>query len=270
MIFRALRLTASRPVRLEGRGCRLPGRMARTPAIVLHLPLPMIATLSACVLGFASGMRHALEPDHLAAVSTLVAGQGSPRASMRYAAAWGAGHAAMLVAVGGALLLLRTEMTERASDGLELVVSMVLVALGLRGLAHAARAGRSGAAFAHRHGEVEHAHPGPRDHVHVRGFTLERLPFVVGLVHGVAGSGALAALVASRIPSTFFALSFIVLYALGAAAGMSVLAGVLGWPLARLARSRRALVWVVGASACASLVVGVLWAAPILARFAGG
>jgi ABC-type nickel/cobalt efflux system permease component RcnA len=232
-------------------------------------PSPMIATFSACVLGFANGMRHALEPDHLAAVSTLVAGQRTARASMRYAAAWGAGHAVMLVVVGGALVALRAEMSDRASDALELVVASILVALGVRGLRQATRAGQAGASFVHRHGDLQHAHPGPRDHVHVRGFTLDRLPFVVGLVHGVAGSGALAALVASRIESPAFALAFIVLYALGAAAGMSVLAGVLGWPLAALARSRRALSWVLGVSACLSLVVGVIWAAPILVRFAG-
>lgn len=62
----------------------------------------MLVTLSACLLGFANGLRHALEPDHLAAVSTLVAGERSSKASVRYAAAWGAGHAAMLlVAPGG-------------------------------------------------------------------------------------------------------------------------------------------------------------------------
>lgn len=225
----------------------------------------MFVTLTACALGFANGMRHALEPDHLAAVSTLVAGQRSARATVRYAVAWGAGHAAMLLAVGGALALLRTEMSARASDALELFVSVVLVGLGVRGIARAARP-QGGAAFVHQHGDLEHEHGGPRDHLHVHGFTLDRLPFVVGLVHGLAGSGALAALVAAHIDSALFGLSFIALYGLGAAAGMAVLAGVLGWPLARLARSRRATTWLVGASGVASLVVGVLWAVPIVAR----
>ena len=158
-------------------------------------------TLSACLLGFANGMRHALEPDHLAAVSTLVAGERSAKASVRYAAAWGAGHAAMLVVAGGALALLRTELPDVASDALELVVAVVLIALGLRGLAQAARSGRApagGQAFTHVHGDHAHAHAGVRDHVHVNSWTLARLPFVVGLVHGLAGSGALAALVASH------------------------------------------------------------------------
>jgi len=227
----------------------------------------MLVTLSACLLGFANGLRHALEPDHLAAVSTLVAGERSAKASVRYAASWGAGHAVMLLAAGGALALLRTELSLRTSDSLELVVAVVLIALGLRGLKQAARAGVRGTAFAHAHGDQEHAHAGARDHVHVSGWTLARLPFMVGLVHGLAGSGALAALVAAHVGSTAFALSFIGIYAVGAAAGMSAIAGILGWPLARMARSSRAMPILVGVSACASLVVGVVWAAPIVLRF---
>jgi high-affinity nickel-transport protein len=224
-------------------------------------------TLSACLLGFANGMRHALEPDHLAAVSTLVAGERSAKASVRYAAAWGAGHAAMLVVAGGALALLRTELPEVASDSLELVVAVVLIALGVRGLAQAARSGRSGQTFTHAHGDSAHAHAGVRDHLHVSSWTLARLPFVVGLVHGLAGSGALAALVASHVGSKAFAIGFIAIYAIGAAVGMATLAGVLGWPLARLARAPRFVPVLVGVSAVASLVVGIAWATPILLRF---
>lgn len=227
----------------------------------------MLVTATACLLGFANGMRHALEPDHLAAVSTLVAGEKSARASMRYAAAWGAGHAAMLVVAGGALALLRADMPDRASDILELVVAVVLVTLGVRGLLQAHRVGRTGAAFQHAHGDRAHAHGGPVDHVHVNTWTLARLPFVVGLVHGLAGSGALAALVASHVASPAFAIGFIAIYAVGAALGMATLAGLLGYPLARLARAPRLVPVLVGVSAAASLVVGIAWAAPILARF---
>jgi high-affinity nickel permease len=226
----------------------------------------MLVTATACLLGFANGMRHALEPDHLAAVSTLVAGERSAKASVRYAAAWGAGHAAMLVVAGGALALLRAEMSEGIRDGLELFVAVVLVALGLRGLRQASRSGRGGETFTHVHGDLAHAHAGARDHVHVSKWTLARLPFVIGLVHGLAGSGALAALVASHVASPAVALGFISIYAVGAAAGMATLAGVLGYPLARLARSPRAVPLLIGLSAAASLLVGIAWAFPILAR----
>ena len=228
----------------------------------------MLVTATACLLGFANGMRHALEPDHLAAVSTLVAGEKSARASVRYAAAWGAGHAAMLVVAAGALALLRADLPDRASDVLELVVAVVLVTLGVRGLRQAVRAGRSGHAFEHAHGDRAHVHAAPTDHLHVSKWTLARLPFAVGLVHGLAGSGALAALVASHVASPAFALAFIAIYAVGAAVGMATLAGVLGYPLARMARAPRFVPLLVGVSAAASLVVGIAWAAPIVARLA--
>jgi len=213
-------------------------------------------------------MRHALEPDHLAAVSTLVAGERSAKASVRYAAAWGAGHAAMLVVAGGALALLRTELPDAASDAPELVVAVVLIGLGVRGLMQASRGSAGGQTFTHAHGGHAHAHAGVRDHLHVSSWTLARLPFVVGLVHGLAGSGALAALVASHVGSKAFAVGFIAIYAIGAAVGMATLAGVLGWPLARLARAPRFVPVLVGVSAVASLVVGIAWATPILLRFA--
>jgi high-affinity nickel-transport protein len=173
----------------------------------------------------------------------------------------------MLVVAGGALALLRAEMTVGISDALELAVAVVLIGLGVRGLMQAARSGRVGdEAFAHAHGDAAHTHTGARDHVHVNKWTLSRLPFVVGLVHGLAGSGALAALVAAHVPSPAFAVGFIAIYAFGAAVGMATLAGVLGWPLARLARAPRVVPVLVGVSAAASLVVGIAWATPIVLR----
>jgi len=243
----------------------------------------MLVTATACLLGFANGMRHALEPDHLAAVSTLVAGERSAKASVRYAAAWGAGHAAMLVLAAGALALLRTELPELASDGLELVVAAVLIGLGVRGLAQARSARRSEHASDHAsehagaHAALVPAAEASRLRPSVAASAVEphahsRLPFLVGLVHGLAGSGALAALVAvdltSHVASPAFALAFIAIYAVGAAVGMATLAGVLGWPLARLARAPRFVPALVGVSAAASLVVGIVWAAPILIRLA--
>ncbi len=169
--------------------------------------------------------------------STLVAGQKSARATVRYAAAWGAGHAAMLIVAGGALALLRKELPSLASDIFGLVVALVLMGLGVRGLGTRAwQTPDSPSRIVMVTSSTAHA--GVADHVHVGGWTLARLPFVVGLVHGLAGSGALAALVASRVPSAAFAISFITIYAIGAAVGMSALAGVLGWPLARVSLGR--------------------------------
>lgn len=203
----------------------------------------MIATLSACALGFTNGVRHAFEPDHLAAVSTLVAGEKSSRTTVRYAVTWAAGHGAMLIAVGGMLAAFRKELPPIVTDVLELAVAVALVALGVRGLRRLAR-----------------------PHAAADRSATHRLPFAVGMVHGLAGSGALAVLVASHVSSAAYAVGFVAIYALGAGAGMAALAGLLGIPFAKLARAPRAMTFVVAASAVVSLVVGVAWAGPIVAR----
>lgn len=225
----------------------------------------MLAVISGCALGLVNGMRHALEPDHLAAVSTFVAGRRRTREVVALATAWGLGHAATLLVAGGALFAFRTELPERWSVRLELAVAATLVVLGIRGLYVAARVGREGPSHRHAHGTTVHTHEGARDHVHLGQARLARVPFVVGVLHGLAGSGGLTALVAAHVPTAGWGALFLALYAAGSVLGMALLAGALGVPLAWLARSPRGSTAVVGVSALLSVVVGVLWALPLLA-----
>jgi high-affinity nickel-transport protein len=217
----------------------------------------MLEALLGCALGLLHGARHAFEPDHVAAVSTVVAEQRSARASMRFALAWGAGHALTLLVVGGLLFALRREMPSRLGDAFELVVAVMLVALGARAVALAVRRG----AF------VGHSHSESGGNA-VASSTHLRRPLLIGLVHGLAGSGALAAMVASELPSLVSALVFMALYGLGAACGMAAIAGVAGLPLARLAQTPKALPRLVAATGVLSLGLGVAWGAPLVARFA--
>jgi hypothetical protein len=228
----------------------------------------VVTILLGWLLGVTQGLRHAFEPDHIAAVSTLVAEQRGPRASMVYAASWGAGHALVLLVVGGSLVLLRAEMPERLIDLFELAVSAMLITLGVRALVRARRAGLGGPAFVHRHGDEAHTHTGVPSHVHVRGLALARFPLLVGVVHGLAGSGALAALVLPKLPSAVAGLVFMALYGLGATVGMALLAGLAGVPLARLMKSSRGIPILLGVSGTFSLVLGIAWGWPIAMRFA--
>jgi hypothetical protein len=190
------------------------------------------------LIGLLQGMRHALEPDHVAAVSTLVAEQRSLRSSVRFAVAWGAGHGLTLVVVGAVLLWIRGKMPAHLADAFELAVCAMLIVLGVRALVLAARAGGTGPLARHRHGGVEHTHEHRADHLHVlqvQGWALARRPLVVGLIHGLAGSGALTAMTMARFSSPFAGIGFVALYSIGAMCGMAALAGVAGVPLARLA-----------------------------------
>jgi cytochrome c biogenesis protein CcdA len=218
----------------------------------------MWMTATGCVLGLAAGVRHALEPDHLAAVSTFVSSTKPQRTCIpvTYAAAWGAGHALVLVLVGAVLFGMRTSMPERLSDTFELFVAIMLVVLGVRGLrrAHAR----------------ERKSPGEHQALHMHdssGPAPGVLPFVVGLTHGLAGSGALAAAVAASQPSPGLGLLTIGLYGAGAALGMVGLATVVALSL-RTARGHRekVLSTVAFATSAASLVLGFVWGFPIVHR----
>jgi hypothetical protein len=218
----------------------------------------MLTTALGLVWGLAQGMRHALEPDHLAAVSTLVAERKSARSAASYAVAWGVGHAVVLLAFGGALLLIRGHVPERVGAGFELAVAVMLVVLGVRALRRAF-VKPVGEPVAHQHAHQHHAHPGPHDHLHVRGFTLARTPLIVGSIHGLAGSGVLAALVMPGMRSALAGLVYMLVYGSGATLGMAMLAGLVGLPLARLVQTRRGVPVLLGATGALSLVFGVAW-----------
>jgi high-affinity nickel-transport protein len=231
--------------------------------------MPAFEILSGSALGSLLGMRHALEPDHLTAVSTLVTSAPGERGRYRAAmlgACWGVGHTLSLVVVGAVLVVLRAKMPARISDLFELFVAVMLVALGIRAIILAIRQGRIGPLHVHHHGRVVHTHAGATPHVHVGRWTLARRPLLVGAVHGLAGSGALTALVLATLTSTTARITYMALFGFGSTLGMAVLSGLLGWPVARLGANRtlaRAVSVVVG---CTSIALGLFWGYPLTSR----
>jgi len=227
----------------------------------------VLTSLLGLLYGLAQGMRHAFEPDHLAAVSTLVAEQRSARASTFYAAAWGVGHATVLLVVGGALFLLRARVPDRVAEAFELVVAAMLVLLGVRALfrSRALRADRDTVERGHARTTAPHVHV-----IDLRRWRAARQPIVIGCVHGLAGSGALTALVLATGPSPAAGFVMLALYAGGAMLGMTLLAGVLGVPLARVVRSGSGMPILLGVSGAASLLLGIAWGYPIVVRFVAG
>jgi hypothetical protein len=139
----------------------------------------------------------------------------------------------------------------------------MLVALGVRAVLRAARA-PTGPSVPHAHGHEVHAHPTDAPHVHVAGRSFATRPMLVGMMHGLAGSGALTALLLAELPSAGARLAAIVWFGLGSVAGMALLSGLVGVPLARFARSERASRTVLGAAGALSAVVGVVWGLRLL------
>ena len=153
-----------------------------------------------------------------------------------------------------------------ASDVFEFSVALMLVGLGARAIYRAAQQGIDGPSYLHHHGRLVHAHPGAPAHVHIGRWTLARRPLLVGAVHGLAGSGALTALVLATLPSTAAQLVYMALFGLGSTLGMAGLSGIVGWPLGRIARHpslERAVSMAVG---CISIVLGVCWGYPLVGR----
>jgi hypothetical protein len=234
--------------------------------------MPFLELVASSGLGSLLGMRHALEPDHLAAVSTLVTdGRDVHGPSRRAKAAflgmcWGLGHTFTLFASGAVLVVLRVEMPSAAADFFELCVALMLVALGVRAIFQAARQGPSGPVRMHHHRGLVHRHPGTPEHIHLGTWTLARRPLLVGAIHGLAGSGALTALVLTTLPSTAARLSYMTVFGLGSTLGMAAMSGLLGWPLARVGSNRTLARGVSFAVGCVSTALGLFWGYPLVGR----
>ena len=229
--------------------------------------MPVLELLASSGFGSLLGMRHALEPDHLAAVSTLMTGERGGYKAAMLGACWGLGHTLSLLVVGVVLVVLQAEMPARAADAFEFGVALMLIGLGLRAIYLAARQGPSGPAHVHHHhGGVIHRHAGTPAHVHIGRWTLARRPLLVGAVHGLAGSGALTALVLTTLPSTAARVTYMALFGLGSTVGMATLSGVLGWPLARIGQHHAVARGISLAVGCLSTLLGLAWGYPLLPR----
>ena len=216
-----------------------------------------------CVLG--SLLRHACEPDHLAAISTLVADPDA-RGGLMLGAFWGLGHTAALFAVAVALTLLQVALPARVADAFGLCVAFMLLALVARAVVRAAREGNAGPRELHVHGGEPHEYEASEGHVHLGRWTLAGRPLLVGVVHGLAGSGALTALALANLPGTVVRLTYIALFGAGSVLGMALLSGVAGWSLERLGRRRSAAQALGCATGILAMGLGIFWAWPLLPR----
>ena len=218
--------------------------------------LPSLGFAASAGFGALLGMRHALEPDHLVAISTLMTGERSSAKAAWLGACWGLGHTLTLLTTGALLVVLEAQMPAMAAQLFELSVVMLLIGFGVRAIYQGAGRRRPRATHSHRRG-------GASSLIRVDRATLVR-PFLVGTVHGLAGSGALTALVVTTLPSTVARLAYLVLFGAGSTAAMAALSGLLGWPIARLGVHHifvRSVTAVVGG---VSTALGLFWGYPFI------
>lgn len=233
-----------------------------------------LSTLSLLGLGFALGVKHALDADHLAAVSTLVSERKSLLGSSIVGALWGLGHTIALLVAGIGVIFLHIEIGRRTAQALEFGVAVMLIVLGVNALWRLARGGHLHV-HAHEHSGRVHLHP----HVHDgaaqlapgshHGFGLTARPVLVGMMHGLAGSAAVMLLVLSTIRSPVVGFAYITVFGVGSIGGMLLMSALVSVPFhltpARFARAHIAVRTLAG---IVSLGCGLLMAYDI--GFAGG
>ncbi|HYJ33645.1 MAG TPA: high-affinity nickel-transport family protein [Candidatus Binatia bacterium] len=192
------------------------------------------------LLGLALGMRHALDADHLVAMSTIVTRERSIGRAALLGGAWGAGHSLSLFVVGLLVVVFRIPMGPALGAFFERLVGVMLIVLGLASLFVRHR---------HRHAGAE-PEPAPLS---------RRRPFGVGIVHGLAGSGALAIAVLATISSRAGALLTILLFGVGAIGGMMAITSVMALPARFGAGAWRGASWISVAAALGSVVFGIFY-----------
>lgn len=208
-----------------------------------------MSLLSIVALGFFLGMRHATDADHVVAVSTIVSRARSLRAAALVGALWGIGHSFAVGLAGGAIVLWRVSLSPRLGLSMEMAVAVMLIVLGTANVSGAARG-------LHR---AAH-HPSPAEEGdHGRWHRLAPVrPLAVGIVHGLAGSAAVALLVLATIERSRWALIYLGVFGAGTVAGMMALTVMMAAPLRAASKRWGAFDrWMGRATGLASLLLGL-------------
>ncbi|KAA0222510.1 high-affinity nickel-transport family protein [candidate division KSB1 bacterium] len=225
----------------------------------------MITLISFMFFGFFLGMRHATDADHVIAVSTIVSRERKIGSAALLGMFWGLGHSLTIFFVGGTIILFGIVIPPRLGLAMEFSVALMLILLGLMNLTGLLRWIRGNVTATHqhehsihdhphRHGDYVHSHPhrhAPEIHGHDENATpqawLDRVfgrigfyqilrPIIIGIVHGLAGSAALALLVLTTIREPLTALAYLLVFGLGTIAGMMLITVAMALPFAYSAR----------------------------------
>ncbi len=228
----------------------------------------MISFLSILAVGFFLGMRHATDADHVIAVTTIVSNQRNKMRAALIGAFWGVGHTVTIFVVGTGIILFNLVIPVRVGLSMEFSVAVMLIVLGLMNVAGFLRSMPNPSihiddgekivhSHPHSHGDYIHTHPHTHQseaHLHTPGQTpaawLDRVfgrigvyqylrPFVVGVVHGLAGSAAVALLVLTTIRNVQWAIVYLLVFGVGTIAGMMLITMSLASAFSMVGKSRQ-------------------------------
>ncbi len=219
-----------------------------------------VALLPALAVGFVVGFRHAFEPDHLAAVTTLATRERGWSHAARLGVAWGIGHTASVALVALVLIVLGIHVPERFFATAELGVAVLLVGLGVGGIAMEWRRHRTGLGAGHALAHANH-----QAHAHPAAVRTSASALGFGVAHGLAGSGAVIVLLVAASSRRDEQLGYLLAFGVGTIAGMglvSLLTGAVTGVVGR--RHAGAARWVRLGASVASIAIGLLLGAEVL------
>jgi nickel/cobalt exporter len=190
----------------------------------------LVPFVTVVLLGLFLGMRHSTDPDHVVAVSTIVSRQGSIRSSATIGLLWGLGHTLTIFLVGSAIIIFGVVIPPRLGLSMEFCVALMLILLGVLNLTGVMRW------ITERLTRMKKEARSPKPEAFDR--TLGRLglyqtirPLVVGLIHGLAGSAAVALLVLSTIKSPLWSTAYLLVFGFGTMVGMMLMTAAISIPL---------------------------------------
>lgn len=178
-------------------------------------------------LGFILGLQHALEADHVAAVSTIAAQHKDFRRSSIMGALWGIGHTATLLLIGLIVLTFKISIPERFAISFELLVGVMLVALGANLLLKF----KKDNLHVHKHEHDNDRHIHLHSHKDSNGHNHAHKSALIGALHGLAGSGALMLIVAGATSNTISGMLFIAIFGFGSIMGMAATSAIITLPI---------------------------------------
>ncbi len=222
--------------------------------------MPEATILAALFFGFLLGIKHALDADHIVAVTTIVSRSGSVLRSAIVGLSWGLGHTLTLFAAGLAVLVFRLTIPDKLSLGREFAVGAMLVVLGVPLVWQLLK--KKPHLHVHQHGESSHIHSHSHEETPEHEHKHIRRPLLMGMIHGLAGSGVLTLLVLNTMSSVGQGLVFLLVFGVGSILGMVLFSGAIGLPFRFVSgRSRHLTVWLRGAAGSASVVLGlvIMW-----------
>jgi high-affinity nickel permease len=194
---------------------------------------PLLVALG---IAFLLGLRHASDPDHLVAVTSLVAAEdGDTRKAARLGAWWGIGHAGALVALGIPLIAFKTELPGWLESGAEKAIGLVILVLAARVIYKWARGDYRATSHEHDHGHANRRHLRRGDghgHAHVK-VRSPAQALSIGLLHGLAGTGAIVLLLIAALPSRLEAAAALAVFAPMSIVSMAACTAAFAWVLTR-------------------------------------